>query len=984
MVKRFRRSAAGDDEQLPSDIRTPDTLRRTLDYLIDSLVGGPERLAVVHKFVWDRTRAIRNDFSIQQVTKDDDVRTAVECFERIARFHIMALHQLSNPDNLLEDENFDVFQEREQFNNTLLSLMYYYDDNRGQIDFPNEAEFRAYQIVLSFQSQHPDVEDRIQSWPSHLIADPRIQTALRLYQAAGNIIFDQGPLKPTTPFVVARNNSANFWALIGSGAVWHNLACVAEMHFNQVRFCALTSLLASAKGAPAAQRAKFRDWTLSTISEYLALDSDDQTADFCAAFGLTFETDPQGVTYLNLAGAAAQQLDASSTPKQQLFSHSLVEQKRCRRSLVAIINDVKPADALRRGLVEEADPDDAQADGVNGDEDSLFIPEQRPTFGQSNATGFGSFNPEATAFKPSSPFGAATTSGPSIFGNSTTSATPGSLGFTRKFGEASPFGTSPEPPKLSSKFGEFASQGFAASSPEPPKLTSKFGEQFGTPQESTAAAPFSTRFGQSAQSSTSTPMFGQDNGRVFGQTTSAGAADKTAAPNFMTMFGTSRPSNTENNPFGQKPVEQASPKSNNALPAFGASALTSSTVEPLGMSSTPFSGSTTGNTQPFSFGATPTSPSASAAAAAATSIPLDSVAANPKPAPFFNFGSPTPSSTEKQAPQQPFGGFSLNKSSPSAPAAAPPSQQSSNAPPLFSFNPQQAGRRSITREGTPFDLTSSLEPQQESSSAAPSVFDGVQPAFSFTSTSSAPTNSAPPSQASSLFPTAASSTTAATAPTLFTAPQAAPKSSQSPSVNPAISPAFNFGGAQQSKPVPPPAQQPLTAFSLGPQSSSRDSADPQKSGPTFARQSSPTDASSALSQPSSKASAALRDPQAEARKVKDKLSENVARLALTQPHGLIQEYLEYALPAVLRDVIAKHEKQQFDEAIGRSLRFMQVIKLTIVKADSRPTIYRGNSEPSGEALLGVETLPREPQSADKCLQNQSGWREKRRSVIKLS
>lgn len=309
MVKRFRRSAAGDDEQVPSDIRTPETLRKTLDYLVDKLIGGPERLAVVHKFVWDRTRAIRNDFSIQQVSKEEDVRIAVDCFERIARFHIVALHHLSNPENLHEGENFDVFQEREQLNNTLLSLMYYYDDHRDQIAFPNEAEFRAYHIVLAFQSQHPDIEDRVQSWPLILLADSKVQTALRLYQAAGNTLFDQGPLRPMTPFPVAQNDSGRFWTLMNSGAVSYTLACITELYFNQVRFGALSSLWRSCKSAPAAQQAKLRDWTADVVTEYLGFDEDEQTADFCGEFGLSFQTDDQGVTYLDLAANNEKHLD---------------------------------------------------------------------------------------------------------------------------------------------------------------------------------------------------------------------------------------------------------------------------------------------------------------------------------------------------------------------------------------------------------------------------------------------------------------------------------------------------------------------------------------------------------------------------------------------------------------------------------------------------------------------------------------------------
>lgn len=66
MVKRFRRSAAGYDEQLPSDIRPPAVLQQTLNYLFNDVVGGTQPLATVHKFVWDRTRGIRNDFSINK------------------------------------------------------------------------------------------------------------------------------------------------------------------------------------------------------------------------------------------------------------------------------------------------------------------------------------------------------------------------------------------------------------------------------------------------------------------------------------------------------------------------------------------------------------------------------------------------------------------------------------------------------------------------------------------------------------------------------------------------------------------------------------------------------------------------------------------------------------------------------------------------------------------------------------------------------
>lgn len=304
MVKRFRRSAAGYDEQLPSDIRTPATLQRTLNYLLDNVIAGGERLAITHKFVWDRTRGIRNDFSIQQVTREDDVKIAVDCFERIARFHILCLHQLSDPENLLDGENFDAYQEREQLNNTLLSLMYYYDDNRGKQIFPNEAEFRAYCIIFELQSQHPDLEDRMQSWPQQLLDDKRIQSAFRLYSSAANTLFDQGPLKPTTPFAIAQGNAGSFWAVLRSKAISYLMACVAEIYFGQVRYLALQNLWDAHKGPPS-QQARSQEWTVSELTSALAFDYEEETLEFCSGYDLGFKTDESGVQYLDFTSRAS-------------------------------------------------------------------------------------------------------------------------------------------------------------------------------------------------------------------------------------------------------------------------------------------------------------------------------------------------------------------------------------------------------------------------------------------------------------------------------------------------------------------------------------------------------------------------------------------------------------------------------------------------------------------------------------------------------
>ena len=319
MVKRFRRSAAGYDEQLPSDIRPPIVLQKTLNHLFDAIIGGPEPLANTHKFVWDRTRGIRNDFSIQQVTKVEDLRIAIDCFERIARFHILCLHQLSRPD--ADNGEFDHHQEREQLNNTLLSLMYYYDDSRHKLTSPNEAEFRAYCVIFEIQDQRPDLEDRAQNWPGSILEDPRVKTALKLYAAAGNTSDEQGPLRPRTSFSTAQANTRGFFDLVQSNAVSYVMACVAEIYFNLVRSTALESIWRAYKGKrPGA--ATVEDWILEDLTYALGFDNHDQTWSFCEEHEFEILERKDGEQYLDLGSVSGPNLKGQSPVCQFLSTNA--------------------------------------------------------------------------------------------------------------------------------------------------------------------------------------------------------------------------------------------------------------------------------------------------------------------------------------------------------------------------------------------------------------------------------------------------------------------------------------------------------------------------------------------------------------------------------------------------------------------------------------------------------------------------------------
>ncbi|KAF2218501.1 SAC3/GANP/Nin1/mts3/eIF-3 p25 family-domain-containing protein, partial [Elsinoe ampelina] len=290
MVKKFRRAAAGIDEQLPSDLRPPQTLRKTCDYLFDELIGNAESLASVHHFVWDRTRAIRNDFSIQQITKPADVEIAIECYERIARFHILSLHQFAVQEKPYD--KYDWYQEREQLDRTLLSLMQYYEDNRDRVNIKNEAEFRAYCIIFQIQDPIPDLEDRVSCYPQHIKTHPRVRTSLDLYAAACNILDPQGPLKPREAHPIAREDWNAFFKKVESNQVSYLMACVAEIYFNMIRKQTLNAIWRSFRRQ--GNSADITDFSLDYLTDLLRFDDFDQTRDFCEHYSFGFKETPDG------------------------------------------------------------------------------------------------------------------------------------------------------------------------------------------------------------------------------------------------------------------------------------------------------------------------------------------------------------------------------------------------------------------------------------------------------------------------------------------------------------------------------------------------------------------------------------------------------------------------------------------------------------------------------------------------------------------
>lgn len=100
----------------------------------------------------------------------------------------------------------------------------------------------------------------------------------------------------------------------------------------------------------------------------------------------------------------------SSIPQKQVFSHGIVEEKRFKRTLTAVINGKTVPQAVREGLVvpDKGRQEEQEEEGPD-DGESLFLPEKK-TIGateQTSANSFAkaatpAFNPQAAAFTPGS------------------------------------------------------------------------------------------------------------------------------------------------------------------------------------------------------------------------------------------------------------------------------------------------------------------------------------------------------------------------------------------------------------------------------------------------------------------------------------------------------------------------------------------------------------------------------------------------------
>ncbi len=414
MVKAYARSAAGMDVELVSEMRSPSTCLKTVDYLFDRL--DHDDFEYLQNWIWDRTRAVRKDLRTQRIESKTDINILLTCLERTARFHLLSMHHMARSTK----HDYTHQQDLEQLNQTMMSLRERYTDNRrAGIPSENEAEFWAYRLILAPQYATHQLEDELHRLPSHIRYNMRVQTAVEIYQLLKSVLITRA-----RSFVQCQANWKKLWELIKSPKVSYLMACAAEVSFNRVRHVVLDCLWRAFRVGNAKRLVVVEDWTTDKLKDVLGLDSDQEAVKLCEDFGFEFGLNHAGQTFLDITkkGYGNQVLAKPTEDNPQTFSANLVESKRHDRALSAIIHGMSVQQARETGWLVEVDTD-LPFEEEMADEHSLFVPETSSVnsnhLTQSNLQPQGMnstssimeankpFNPFAKPFQPSSTTAAA-------------------------------------------------------------------------------------------------------------------------------------------------------------------------------------------------------------------------------------------------------------------------------------------------------------------------------------------------------------------------------------------------------------------------------------------------------------------------------------------------------------------------------------------------------------------------------------------------
>lgn len=147
-----------------SDVRPLPVLEDTLAHLLNLLTSGKQPFEVIHDFIFDRTRSIRQDLSMQHIVND----RAIHMYQEMVKFHVISHYRLRSCGSSQDASSLHCLN-MEQLTKTLTSLFDLYEANQSSNSAcKNEAEFRSFYVLLHLGSNSRPMGESLSLWFRHV------------------------------------------------------------------------------------------------------------------------------------------------------------------------------------------------------------------------------------------------------------------------------------------------------------------------------------------------------------------------------------------------------------------------------------------------------------------------------------------------------------------------------------------------------------------------------------------------------------------------------------------------------------------------------------------------------------------------------------------------------------------------------------------------------------------------------------------------
>lgn len=254
-VKEFSRPAAGKGPVNPCDLRPAPVLRKTVNYLLNSVVSNSELpWFEIYNFVFDRLRSVRQDMVIQCIHGND----AIAILEMNVRFLVYASYRLCSESR----DRFDSHINDTHLQECLKRLLVLYSTSDDSS--VHQAEFLALYLIINLGSTEAmSLGLQMKS----VIGTERVfETALAL-----NLSWYKGNYVRTLR-LIRQLPLLHLWA--------------THRHIDSIRGTAM-------KVMSSAFTSKTLTYPLSSLSDLLLFDSEAEAAQLCTSSGLTLPSDNQ-------------------------------------------------------------------------------------------------------------------------------------------------------------------------------------------------------------------------------------------------------------------------------------------------------------------------------------------------------------------------------------------------------------------------------------------------------------------------------------------------------------------------------------------------------------------------------------------------------------------------------------------------------------------------------------------------------------------